>query len=100
MSTTVKRSFPSLVQAPVLSLGQPIFAAIVYFFRRVFGCWHLKMSPPRTRGRESYRFCLRCGMHRAFDIERWRSIGRFYTPPVDRSQEQEVERSVTRRIGR
>jgi hypothetical protein len=88
MSTQVKRSFPGLLQVPVISLGQPIFTAIGYFFGRVFGCWHLKMSRPKTRGKESYRVCLRCGMHRAFDVDRWRSSGRYYTPPVDRSTEQ------------
>jgi hypothetical protein len=51
MSTQVKRSFPGLLQVPVISLGQPIFTAIGYFFGRVFGCWHLKMSRPKTRGR-------------------------------------------------
>lgn len=84
MSTTVKRSFPALVQAPVISLGQPLLTAFAYYFSRLFGCWHLKMSRPRTRGRESFRVCLRCGMHRAFDVERWRSNGRFYAPPVER----------------
>jgi hypothetical protein len=88
MSTTVKRSFPALVQAPVILVGQPIFTAISYVFGRVFGCWHLKMSPPKTRDRESYRVCLRCGMHRAFDVERWKSTGRFYAPPVDRLAER------------
>jgi hypothetical protein len=87
MSTTVKRSFPSLVHAQVIWLGQPLYTGLVYLIGRVFGCWHWKMSRPITRGRESYRVCLRCGMHRAFDVERWRSTGRFYAPPVERSLE-------------
>jgi hypothetical protein len=84
MSTTVKRSFPSLVPAPVISLGQPLYTSIGYLIGRIFGCWHLKLSRPITRDRESYRVCLRCGMHRAFDVEGWRSKGRFYTPSVER----------------
>ncbi|HKV35924.1 MAG TPA: hypothetical protein VJP89_16420 [Pyrinomonadaceae bacterium] len=78
------RTFPSLVQAPVLSVSQPFYASLFYFIGRIFSCWHWKMSRPITRGKESYRVCLRCGMHRAFDVEGWRSTGRFYAPSVDR----------------
>lgn len=84
MSTRDTRTFPSLVQAPVVSVSGPIFASLVYFIGRIFSCWHWKMSRPITRGKESYRVCLRCGMHRAFDVEGWRSTGRFYAPSVER----------------
>lgn len=51
---------------------------------RLFSCWHLKLSRPITRGRESYQVCLRCGMRRAFDIKKWKHTGRFYPSPVER----------------
>lgn len=78
------RTFPALVQAPVVSVDQPSYASLIYFIGRIFSCWHWKMSRPITRGKESYRVCLRCGMHRAFDVEGWRSTGRFYAPSVER----------------
>jgi len=58
--------------------------AIGYFVRRLFSCWHVKMSRPFTHERETYRTCLRCGMRRKFDIEKWKSIGRFYSPTIER----------------
>lgn len=83
MNTRDTRTFPALVHAPLIFVGQPVFSGLIYFIGRIFGCWHLKLSPPRTRGKESYRVCVRCGMHRAFDVEHWRSTGRFYTPAVE-----------------
>lgn len=84
MSSRVTRNFPLLVQAPVLFVGQPLYENFLYFMSRVFSCWHLKLSRPFTRGRDSYRVCIRCGMHRAFDVEAWKSTGRFYSPSVER----------------
>jgi hypothetical protein len=84
MSTRETRTFPALVQAPVVFVGHPVLSSLIYFIRRLFSCWHLKMSRPFTRGRDSYRVCLRCGMRRAFDVKGWRSTGRFYAPPVER----------------
>lgn len=47
-------------------------------FRRMFGCWHQRMSLPFTRGGETYRTCVDCGARRRYDLERWRMIGPFY----------------------
>lgn len=49
-------------------------------FRRVFGCWHWRMSLPFTRGGETYRTCVNCGTRRRYDLEGWRMIGPFYRP--------------------
>ena len=49
-------------------------------FRRVFGCWHRRMSLPFTRGGETYRTCVNCGARRRYDLERWRMTGPFYRP--------------------
>lgn len=57
---------------------------IGYFINRLFSCWHIKMSRPFTHERESYRTCLRCGMRRSFDVQKWKSRGRFYSPPIER----------------
>ena len=65
--------------------GNPLFEGLKGLVTRVIGCWHLKLSRPFTHGRESYRTCLRCGMRREFDLQRWKSIGRFYSSPIDRS---------------
>jgi len=47
---------------------------------RIFGCWHLNMSRPFSRGNESYRTCVACGARRRFDLERWKMVGSFYYP--------------------
>ncbi len=45
---------------------------------RVFGCWHVNMSRPFSRGNETYRTCLSCGARRRFDLEQWETVGSFY----------------------
>jgi len=51
-------------------------------FSRVFICWHRKMSRPFTRDGETYRVCLRCGVHRQFDLKEWKTKGSYYNPSV------------------
>jgi hypothetical protein len=58
--------------------------SIGYLINRIFSCWHIRMSRPFTHERESYRTCLRCGMRRAFDVDIWKSQGRFYSPTIER----------------
>lgn len=55
-------------------------APITGVFRRAFGCWHLQLSLPFTRGNETYRTCVNCGARRRFDLERWALVGDFYQP--------------------
>ena len=59
-----------------------VFAGVLenlhYVCHRIVGCRHRKMSVPFTRGVETYRACLRCGMHRHFDLAEWRMKGRYY----------------------
>ena len=45
-------------------------------------CWHRKMSRPFTRDGETYRVCLRCGMHRQFDLREWQTKGDYYNADV------------------
>ena len=47
---------------------------------RIFGCWHVNMSRPFTRGNETYRTCVACGARRRFDLEQWEMVGSFYYP--------------------
>lgn len=54
------------------------FAQIKKGLRRLFGCWHLKLSLPFTRGAETYRTCLTCGARRRFDLDQWTMVGDFY----------------------
>lgn len=68
-----------------LSLGAwPIepgrLAQIRYRVKRVFGCWHRKLSRPFTRGDDTYQTCIACGARRRFDLDRWTSVGDFYYP--------------------
>ena len=48
--------------------------------KRVFNCWHLKLSLPFTRGDETYQTCVSCGARRRFDLDQWTSVGGFYYP--------------------
>lgn len=48
--------------------------------RRIFGCWHPRLSLPFTRGRETYRTCVRCGARRRFDPDMWTMVGPYYYP--------------------
>jgi len=50
--------------------------------RRVFGCHHRALSRPFTRGQQTYIACLKCGMHREFDLQTWRPSGPFYADAV------------------
>ena len=45
---------------------------------RTLKCWHRRMSRPFTRDGETYRVCLRCGIHRHFDLDAWKSRGSYY----------------------
>ena len=85
MSFQETRIFSPVPQAQILELGNPIFEGLKNLCTRAIGCWHLRLSRPFTHGRESYRTCLHCGMRREFDLQRWKSIGRFYSSPIDRS---------------
>lgn len=48
--------------------------------KRVFGCWHRKLSLPFTRGDETYQTCIFCGARRRYDLDRWTAVGDFYYP--------------------
>jgi len=45
---------------------------------RPWKCWHRRMSRPFTRNGETYRVCLRCGVHRRFDLDAWKTKGSYY----------------------
>jgi len=73
----------------VLSIAQPqitshgddwgtIRLARARIVASLFGCWHRRMSWPITRGHQTYRACLRCGMCRSFDPKTWKTFGPFY----------------------
>lgn len=50
--------------------------------RRIFGCHHRALSRPFTHGKQTYIACLKCGMHREFDLETWTPSGSFYAEAV------------------
>jgi hypothetical protein len=59
-----------------------LFGKVSYLVARPFTCWHRKLSRPITRDGETYRACLRCGMHRQFDLREWKSKGGYYNPKL------------------
>lgn len=56
------------------------FAQLTKVLRRLFGCWHRKLSLPFTRGNETYQTCVTCGARRRFDLDQWITVGDFYYP--------------------
>lgn len=54
--------------------------------RRVFGCWHRKVSLPFTRGAETYQTCVNCGARRRFDLDQWTIVGGFYYPTDENNE--------------
>ena len=72
-------------QTEIFPFHIPDAENLTYLASRIFSCWHLRLGRPITRGRESYRACLWCGMHRAFDPESWTTTGPFYSPRVDKN---------------
>lgn len=62
---------------PWLSLRRFV-ALLGYLISRIFSCWHRRVSRPFTRDGETYRVCLRCGMHRRFDLAAWQTRGGYY----------------------
>lgn len=61
-----------------------------YLVPPIFVCWHRRMSRPFTRDGETYRVCLRCGMHRQFDLEEWKTKGDYYNPSKGNQNEREL----------
>ena len=47
---------------------------------RIFGCWHVQLSRPFSRGSETYRTCVACGARRRFDLDQRKMVGSFYYP--------------------
>ena len=75
------------MEAVVERAGTDLSGMVPYLIRkmlgataRIFGCWHLNMSRPFSRGNESYRTCVVCGARRRFDLEQWKMVGSFYYP--------------------
>lgn len=84
MSTQQMDVLLGIPQSNLFELESGSSDTFKYWLIRLLGCWHLRMSRPFTHGRDSYCVCLRCGRHRAFDVQDWRSIGRYYSPSVER----------------
>jgi hypothetical protein len=63
-----------------ISVWQVLRWVFVPFFviSKIWTCWHRRMSRPFTRDGETYRVCLRCGVHRSFDLEQWKTKGSYY----------------------
>lgn len=52
---------------------------------RILGCWHLKMSRPITTENVTYRYCIKCGLRRNYDLANFRSVGTYYSPKVPKT---------------
>lgn len=52
------------------------------FAARVFGCWHRKMSGPITKQTKTYRYCVKCGLRRNYDLTNAENTGAFYAPAI------------------
>ncbi|HEU4770214.1 MAG TPA: hypothetical protein VFS77_22800 [Pyrinomonadaceae bacterium] len=63
-----------------LNPGQIVYGVLGPFrlISKIWSCWHRRMSRPFTRDGETYRVCLRCGVHRRFDLQAWKMKGAYY----------------------
>ena len=52
------------------------------FAARVFGCWHKRMSRPITKKNTTYRYCVKCGLRRNYDLKNSEYTGAFYAPAI------------------
>ena len=97
MSAYEQRRNPAAPKAPE---GTTPWHAIRWFVKplhfvlvRPWKCWHRRMSRPFTRDGVTYRVCLRCGVHRRFDLDAWKTKGSYYydkkvAPPEDSNNSQ------------
>ena len=84
MSAHETRLVSPIPESEFLQLNGGILAGLKYLISRLTGCSHRKLTRPFTHGKQTYRVCLGCGMHRDFDLRKWKSTGRFYSPSIDR----------------
>jgi hypothetical protein len=82
MQVQVKLFTSALPQFPEITWPKETvrraIALIENIYHRIFGCWHTNMSRPFTINQETYRMCLDCGAHRAFDTQQWKMVGPYY----------------------
>jgi len=71
---------------------------LTYPISRIFSCWHRRMSRPFTRAGETYRVCLRCGMHRQFDLDAWRTTGAYYNGKLSTEKSGQRAASASRKL--
>lgn len=54
------------------------YKAISAGFARLLGCRHSELGLPFTIEGYTYRTCMSCGLKRAFDPLKWKTIGPYY----------------------
>ena len=84
MSTFEHLLYPVVAKDRRANPDRRLFGKLRNLAVKIFVCWHRKQSRPFTHDGESYRVCLRCGMHRRFDLGEWKSKGSFYKPTLER----------------
>jgi transcription elongation factor Elf1 len=47
--------------------------------KRIFGCWHSRMSKPVTTDNTTFCYCKDCGLRRKYDIKTFKPQGVFYS---------------------
>jgi len=62
------------------SLNNTPFGEKQSFFKRLFGCWHSRMSKPVTIDNTTFCYCKDCGLRRKYDFETFKPHGAFYSP--------------------
>jgi hypothetical protein len=61
-------------------LDNPFFEEKQSFFKRLFGCWHSRMSKPVTVDNTTFCYCKDCGLRRNYDFQSFKPKGAFYSP--------------------
>jgi hypothetical protein len=79
--TLFQERFRSILGRRKNAPDESVFGAKVGLIATIFGCWHSNVSRPFGSGSKTYRACLDCGARQPFDLEKFKSRGRYYYPP-------------------
>ena len=66
-------------------VNREVFGIKVGLLNKLFGCGHRNISRPFVQNNTAYRSCIECGARRPFNPETLETFGKFYYPPIVKS---------------
>jgi hypothetical protein len=71
-------------------IDKGVFGQKVGVVAKLFGCWHENISRPFVQDKTAYRACLTCGARKQFNPETLETYGRFYFPPIVKTERIDI----------